>query len=523
MRPAAAASPPCVLHEDDDVLVVLKPAGWSTHASTPHGSEGIYDWLHHREPRWASLAIVHRLDRDTSGVMVFAKSRAANRSLTAQFAGREVDKRYVLLTDRAAPVAPLRVESRLRRAGSHYIEAGAGEEGDVAVTEFAPAAGAIAAHPVTGRTHQIRVQAAARGFPVLGDALYGGSPAPRLMLHAQSLAFRHPATGERASFESSPDFGAEPRAALREAFIDDATNAWRVAHGAPDGWPGARVDRLGDYLLFQSERDCGPEELRALEALGARGIYAKRLSRQVRRLDVEEASPRLVAGEPAPARFEVRENGVRYELGLAEGYSVGLFLDQRDNRRRFLTGHVAAEFPSFASGRTVLNAFAYTCAFSVCAALAGAEVTSLDLSRKYLDWGRRNFALNGLDSTPHDFIYGDAFDWFRRLARKGRLFDVVVLDPPTFSQTGEGKRFSAERDYRRLVAAALPLLASGGVLLACSNAARVAPAAFLESIRTATRDAGRRVVQEHYVPQPPDFPIGPGEPAYLKTVWLRIA
>jgi glycine/D-amino acid oxidase-like deaminating enzyme len=101
------------------------------------------------------------------------------------------------------------------------------------------------------------LELAYRRFPVLGDVLYGGSPASRLMLHAERLAFRHPATGERVSFESPPDFGAEPRAALRAAFIDRAaTSAWRVAHGAPDGWPGARVDRLGDYLLFQAERDC---------------------------------------------------------------------------------------------------------------------------------------------------------------------------------------------------------------------------------------------------------------------------
>src|ERR1700722_7436295 len=127
-------------------------------------------------------------------------------------------------------------------------------------------------------------------------------------------------------------------------------------------------------------------------------------------------------------------------LSFTEGYSVGLFLDQRDNRRRFLTNHVAADFPLFpngAAGAEVLNTFAYTCGFSVCAAKAGARTTSLDLSKKYLDWGKRNFALNGLDPAAHDFIYGDTFDWLRRLAKKGRAFDPVVLDPPTFSQSKE--------------------------------------------------------------------------------------
>src|SRR4249920_1919744 len=91
---------PCVLHEDEHLLVVNKPAGWNTHAPSPYAGEGIYDWLKHREPRWASLAIIHRLDKETSGVMVFGKTSLANRSLTEQFTSRAVRKQYVLLTDR---------------------------------------------------------------------------------------------------------------------------------------------------------------------------------------------------------------------------------------------------------------------------------------------------------------------------------------------------------------------------------------------------------------------------------------
>ncbi|MCK6370763.1 MAG: class I SAM-dependent methyltransferase, partial [Gammaproteobacteria bacterium] len=170
----------------------------------------------------------------------------------------------------------------------------------------------------------------------------------------------------------------------------------------------------------------------------------------------------------------------------------------------------------------VLNAFAYTCGFSVCAALAGAHVTSLDLSRKYLDWGRRNFELNGLDPADHDFIYGDAFDWLRRLARKRRCFDLVVLDPPTFSQSKASGSFRAEHDYPRLVSAAMPLLRPGGVLLACANAARLTAAAFGETLHAAVGAAGRRVELEHFAPQPPDFPVTRDEPGHLKTFWLRV-
>ncbi len=231
-----------------------------------------------------------------------------------------------------------------------------------------------------------------------------------------------------------------------------------------------------------------------------------------------------------PERFEIRENGVRFELSFSEGYSVGLFLDQRDNRRRFLTGHIAAGFPFWTGSAglrsgapEILNTFAYTCGFSVCAAKAGARTTSLDLSKKYLDWGRRNFALNGLDAAGHEFVFGDAFDWLRRLAKKGRTFDAVALDPPTFSQSKAGGAFRAEKDYGRLVATALPVLKPGGTLFASSNAAMLRPEEFLRQIESAVANAGRRILQRHYAPQPPDFPITREAPGYLKTVWLWIA
>src|SRR5467141_2228836 len=100
---------PCVLLEDEHLLVVNKPAGWNTHAPSPYAGEGIYDWLRHRESRWAKLAIIHRLDKETSGVMVFSKTTLANRSLTEQFTERGVRKRYLLLTDKTPPKADFSV------------------------------------------------------------------------------------------------------------------------------------------------------------------------------------------------------------------------------------------------------------------------------------------------------------------------------------------------------------------------------------------------------------------------------
>jgi len=532
------ALPPCVVHEDDDLLVVNKPPGWNTHSPAPHAGEGIHDWLKHREPRWARLAILHRLDKDTSGLLVFGKTVEANRSLTAQFTAREVHKRYTLVTDRPVTRDAFTVVSAIARAGDRYETRPVAAGGEQAETRFRvlrreEGCTWVEAEPVTGRTHQIRVHAAAEGLPILGDPLYGGSTAHRLHLHAAALEFRHPRSGAPVRLESPPDFISPPARMLRDAIIDrQLTTAFRAAHGAADGQRGRYRDRLGEWQLFEGEVEPAVEAASTLLGTAegppdVRGVYFKRLLRQVRKTSVAEASPKLMAGAPAPERFTVTENGVTFELGFAEGYSTGLFLDQRDNRRRLLHCHVAADFPLYGAdvipAPEVLNCFAYTCAFSVCAALGGARATSLDLSRKYLDWGRRNFELNGLDPAAHDFIYGDAFDWLKRLGKKSRAYDVIVLDPPTFSRSPGRGDFRSETDYGPLVSLALPLLRPGGVLLASTNTARLSAVSFIGQVHAAIGEAGRRIVQEHYVPQPPDFPVTREEPAYLKTIWLRVS
>ncbi len=533
---------PAVIFEDEHLLVVNKPAGLNTHAPSPYAGEGLYDWLRHREPRWAGLAIIHRLDKETSGVMVFSKTPLASRSLTAQFTNRSVRKKYVLLTDRRPGRNTLTVRNALARSGGKYVSVTKAGQGEAAETHFevkGPAAGrwepepgdplvVIEALPRTGRTHQIRVHAAESGFPILGDVLYGGTPASRVFLHASELTLKHPASEQAVIFQAAAKFEEDPRLALRRGLIDPGeTSAFRIIHGASDSWPGWYVDRLGDYLLSQSEQALSPEQTRELanleRKLGALGVYNKTLSRRVRETAPARVSPERLSGEPASERFLVRENSLNFELSLTEGYSVGLFLDQRDNRRRLLKGHVAADFPlSPGTYPALLNTFAYTCGFSVCAARAGFQTTSLDLSKKYLDWGKRNFALNELGLSGHDFIFGDVFDWLHRLAKKQRVFDLILLDPPTFSQSRQSGPFRAESDYGRLVASALGVLRRGGVLFASSNAARWPAEEFLGAIEAAATAAKRPILQRHYVPQPPDFPISRSEPAYLKTVWLKL-
>ncbi|HVV02113.1 MAG TPA: pseudouridine synthase, partial [Verrucomicrobiae bacterium] len=307
---------PCILFEDEHLLVVNKPCGLNTHAPSPYASEGLYEWLRHREPRWSRLAIIHRLDKETSGVLVFSLSERANRELTRQFATRKVEKTYLLLTDREFASRSFLARGELVRAGERYVDRPGAKGALPAETRFqrvevnggvdSPgmklpqiSAGGVhlwKAQPLTGRTHQIRVQAAEHGLPILGDSLYGGTAAARLCLHAAEIAFRHPYSGAPVVFRAPADFEADARRALRSAVIEpDLTSAFRLVHGASDGQRGKYVDKLGDYLLLQTEKPVGAAERAEVEPLlksgVARGAYHKMLTRHVRGVATASSSP----------------------------------------------------------------------------------------------------------------------------------------------------------------------------------------------------------------------------------------
>ena len=152
-----------------------------------------------------------------------------------------------------------------------------------------------------------------------------------------------------------------------------------------------------------------------------------------------------------------------------------------------------------APGRSVLNLFAYTCAFGVSAMLGKAErVVNVDVSRPYLEWGQDNYRLNDLAADPRDFIYGDAFDWLGRFARRGTRFDLVVVDPPSFSSTP----FSVSRDYPRLVDAAARVVAHAGILVAATNHAGTSDERFEAWLRAGLETAGRhgQIVERWHEP-----------------------
>jgi 23S rRNA (cytosine1962-C5)-methyltransferase len=311
----------------------------------------------------------------------------------------------------------------------------------------------------------------------------------------------------------------ERRGALLE---DPRTNAWRLVNGAPDGVPEVTVDVFAGVHVVSLYRDFSPaEEAALLEAAEAAwapsSLYLKRRPRDARHLAnvaKEQLAPEQPARGAAVESVVALENGLRFLIRPGQGLAVGLYLDMRDTRA-WLAGEVR--------GLTVLNLFAYTCAFGVAATAGGAaRVLNIDASRRVLEWGEENARLNGQPVDRHDYVAGDVFDWLGRLARKGERFDVVVVDPPSFATTRRS-RFSAARDYPLLAEAAARVVAPGGRLVACCNLAALEPRRFEAQVAEGLARAGRqgRVVQR-LGPSPVDFPSSKEHPPALKVRVLQL-
>jgi len=311
--------------------------------------------------------------------------------------------------------------------------------------------------------------------------------------------------------------------AAREPLIRSGrAQACRLFHGAADGVGGLVVERWGDVLTVQLH--CGQLHVRedrvqaAMEGLrqqlGARAVY-----RKVFPADRAQVAPEIGAmhmssqpwlGVPVEEEVPIVENELRFLVRPYDGFSVGLFLEHRENRRRIRT---------LAEGRRVLNLFSYTCGFSVAAAAGGASsVASVDLSRRYLEWGKRNFEINSLSIDGHLFFCSDVLDFYERAERQGRRFDLVILDAPTFARMRRPKRaLVLEQDLGRLLGGALQLLDPGGILLLATNARQISLQRMEREICMA---AGPRSCTTLECPSlPPDFP---DDPEYSKTMIVQV-
>lgn len=290
------------------------------------------------------------------------------------------------------------------------------------------------------------------------------------------------------------------------AFEAAGTNAHRLASSSRT-W----IERLGEdaIISFQYPEDAEPtlnelKEWCATHKFPLRRIFGRFVPRQ----NVERSTPRLMEG-PADLSLEisVQEANLNYCIDFSAGYSAGLFLDQRANRA-WVRGQPV---------KRMLNTFAYTCSFSVVAASIGAESVSVDLSKKSLDRGQRNFALNGLPQDGHRFIADDVMDVLPRLARRGEKFDTIILDPPTFSRGNEGRRWQVEKDFPDLLSAALEVAADSARILLSTNCTKLS-SRDLELFGRHALKLARRAGDFSREPELPDIPAE----LAARTVWMRV-
>ena len=237
-----------------------------------------------------------------------------------------------------------------------------------------------------------------------------------------------------------------------QAAPDAETTAWRLFNGKGFRWGGIWIDNFDGHWLVQTTKDKFPEPFReAVESGEARSIYWKH------REKVVKGTPQWIAGEVVKEPFPITENGITYLIDFDSGYSQGIFLDQRENRRRLMD--------RVQPGERILNCFAYTCAFSVVALQAGArQVVNVDMARGAIATGQQNHQLNGL-AAGASFLAHDIFSTWGKITRSGP-YDLVIVDPPSY-QKGS---FIATKDYARLLRRLPDLLAPHGHALLCLNA-----------------------------------------------------
>ncbi|WP_202081706.1 class I SAM-dependent rRNA methyltransferase [Caldalkalibacillus salinus] len=303
-----------------------------------------------------------------------------------------------------------------------------------------------------------------------------------------------------------------------QLYHQSETTAFRVFNGEGDGIGGLHIDYFdGYYLIHWYSRGIyafKPLVLQALEnVVSYKGIYEKKRFGRQGGTYVEDDD--FVKGEKATFPLMVKENGMKFAVYLNEGAMVGFFLDQREVRK-VIRDH-------YAEGKSVLNTFSYTGAFSVAAALGGAsKTTSVDVANRSLSKTIEQFSLNGIDYEAQDIIVEDVFKYFNYAAKKQQTYDMVILDPPSFARTKK-HTFSATKDYKRLLKDIIPLTEAGGMIVASTNSASLSMKKFKRFIDSAFKEKGGsyNILETYTLPKDFKTLASFREGHYLKVVFIK--
>lgn len=505
------------LYHDEKWLVLNKPSGISTHRAH-EGDLGLVEWLKlHQE---LAVHICSRLDKGTSGVLVFALTAEAVAEAQAIHEEERAEKTYFFIADRKSHTSwscsqPL--DNRPCITHFHKMREGAVYALYKAVIH-------------RGRSHQIRRHAAASHIPLLGDDQYGGALFPRLSLHCGAVNWPgidrilqvDPPQWFTACLDGlSEEITAQALVEKRWPFLSVITDCCRLIH-RDEYVKNVAIDKYGDWLCVTGF----DESLSAAQLLhqnrkllttlsqlcGSRGGVVKSNRRDPHR---HKLFADLAAwGEEVPESFVVREHDLRFHVALNRHQHVGLFLDQRDSRRRI--GQAA-------KGKRVANLFAFTCSFSTYALAAGAEVVfSVDLAAGCLNRGKENIATNQLAGPKNGkFVKEDVRKWLaRQLRRKQKnpagfsFFDLIICDPPVFASAGRGNTFHVEKEWPTLVHNVHEILAYGGKALFANNHQTGPESFYYDTLKKLFSTVTR-------LNAPLDFPKVPDRPSPVHIYWCQ--
>lgn len=537
------------LFEDENVLVVNKPAGVDVGRGGAAEAEGLVDWLLSFRDQADELVPVNRLSRYESGALVLAKNRTTHGILRKTLRDRHVQQEFVAVVEGRMGKTTLHLgakgESAKRRTRSSQTRAKTrGNISTPASTVFTrlyegPKRTLIRCATRAETTHRLRAELRSVGLRLVGDSLRQAEGRRKrhaqTCLHLSRIAIRLPGVGRPRVLRSNPprmfrnatdgerDYSRRLHAALTRrlaCLAEPDTDIYRLITGSEEDLSGVVVECFGPALILQlhGTNVWTREDLKALarwymDRLDITAVYVKRFAKDrasARGQDAaahDESKPFM--GRAVAEEIVARERGLNFRIRPYDGLSVGLYANHRENRSRIR---------SLSKDKDVLNLFSYTCGFSVAAASGQAAMTvSVDVSKKFLDWGRRNFEANALNPDDHRFVTSSAFDFLKRTAKRGEAFDIIILDPPTFAHARKrGADFSVSRDLAELIGASLGVLRPAGILLVSTNYRRMSLSGMQQRIE---RGAGRRKFKILETPPlPPDFAT---DPDHAKTMLVQ--
>ncbi len=516
------------LFENDDILVVDKPSGLPTHAPN-ETKKGVVELL--QESKQIKLGVHQRLDEGTSGVLAFSKSQRGAEMLSKAFELRDVRKYYYAIVCGTPAQERGEWQHRLTHKNGLTVQDDAGKLAKCryrVVSVCAPYT-LLELQLLTGMTHQLRVQCALEGMPILGDSLYGGGDdAPRLCLHAHKLVLMSeknlphftaplPAFMQKPNTEQLLSLIAR-KIVERVAPEVERDEAIRLCVPQHAGIPEVIVEKIADTLLVRHIEPTGTSlwtasALETLMRVSCRAFDCHQSAYLVH--ESPEKSKACRAFERAfrtnYAPFWASEHGIRYQFDLS-GNATGLYLDQRENRAWVIKN---------AHG-SVLNLFAYTCAFSLCAAKNPntTSTLSLDAVKSALNKGRDNFEENGISLEGQRFIVEDAQKYLDRCAKNGTTFDTIICDPPSFGRAGKTV-FSLDDALEDLVMGCVRAAAPNATILFSINHRKIRLARLRQAFDRALNACRRTTAScEAFINDDACGPLGVGTD--LKTVRLQL-